>query len=294
MSTTAQAHRIVTGLFSAIVANSTRKKSVKATKYRDRGGSKKTKSSCAVILMVLIAMWWATPELHAGNNCTGRLPEQQVDRMRIMQRMQTTTVISMSYLDNECAYIMSRPGGSQLVRLLAKADSARSKVTVVDTFTNLAAMLGMVGLDLERQGQGQLASGSGGIKEGPLNIKLNGIGVLEVASKDWPGIKGVEVEEKVIAGCVADEHTLYTGSTDYGQTVKVYLSTGLFTESTFHVLTQVTHGSAIRLVCRSLKELVDSWTSPVSKLVSNSSRLFPASGLIFFYMETQVVCPSGP
>ena len=291
MSATAQAHRIVTGLFSAIVANSTRKKSVKATKCRNSGGSKKTKSLCAVILMVLLAMWWATPELLAGNNCSGRLPEQHVDRMRIMQSLQTTPAMTMSHLDNECAYIGSRLEGSQLVRLLAKAYSAGSKVTVVDTFTNLGAMLDMVGLDLERQGQGQLATCSCGFKEVSLSIKLNGSGVPDVASKDLPGIKGAEVEEKVIAGFVADEHTLYTGITEYGQIVQVCLSAVLSTESTFHVLTQVTPGS-VRLVCPSLKELVDSCTSPGGKLVSNSSQLFAASGSIFFYMETQVVWSS--
>ena len=146
-----------------------------------------------------------------------------------------------------------RLGGSQLVRLLAKAYSAGSKVTVVDTFTNLGAMLDMVGLDLERQGQGQLATCSGGFKEGSLSIKLNGSGIPDVASKDLPGIKGAEVEEKVIAGFVADEHTLYTGITEYGQIVQVCLSAVLSTESTFHVLTQVTPGS-VRLVCPSLKE----------------------------------------
>ena len=126
-------------------------------------------------------------------------------------------------------------------------------MTVVDTFTNLGPILDMVVVDLERQGQGQLVTCSGGFKEGSLRIIRNGIGIHELASIDLPGIKGMwplkvgqekdntlvlsfveqtrvltltgeEVEETEIAGFVADQQTFFTGNTEHGQIVQVYHS----------------------------------------------------------------------
>ena len=102
---------------------------------------------------------------------------------------ETTIPETMTYLDNGYVYIGSRLGDSQLVRLNSEADSAGSYVTVVDTFTNLGPILDMVVVDLERQGQGQLVTCSGGFKEGTLRIIRNGIGIHELASIHLPGIK---------------------------------------------------------------------------------------------------------
>ena len=225
----------------------------------------------------------------------------QIKDLKLELLGETTIVETMTYLDNGYVYIGSRLGDSQLVRLNAEADSAGSYVTVVDTFTNLGPILDMVVVDLERQGQGQLVTCSGGFKEGSLRIIRNGIGIHELASIDLPGIKGMwplkvgqekdntlvlsfveqtriltltgeEVEETEIPGFVADQQTFYTGNTEHGQII------------------QVTPGS-VRLVCPSSKELVDSWTPPGGKLISvcgcNSSQLLAASGSILFYLEIQ-------
>ena len=61
----------------------------------------------------------------------------------------------------------------------------------METFTNLAPIVDMVVVDLERQGQGQLVTCSGVYKEGSLRIIRNGIGIQEHASIDLPGIKGM-------------------------------------------------------------------------------------------------------
>merc|ERR1719289_228492 len=163
----------------------------------------------------------------------------QVKDLKLELLGETTIAETMTYLDNGYVYIGSRLGDNQLVRLNAEQDAAGSYVTVVDTFTNLGPILDMVVVDLERQGQGQLVTCSGGHKEGSLRIIRNGIGIHELASVDLPGIKGMwplkvgskmdntlilsfveqtrvlslageEVEETEIPGFTAEQQTFYT------------------------------------------------------------------------------------
>lgn len=58
-------------------------------------------------------------------------------------------------------FIGSRLGDSQLIKLNKKPDENGSYVSVMETFTNLAPIVDMVVVDLERQGQGQLVTCSG-------------------------------------------------------------------------------------------------------------------------------------
>lgn len=67
----------------------------------------------------------------------------------------------ITYLDNGVLFIGSRLGDSQLIKLNVKPNESGSYVTVMETFTNLAPILDMVVVDLERQGQGQLVTCSG-------------------------------------------------------------------------------------------------------------------------------------
>lgn len=97
----------------------------------------------------------------------------------------------ITYLDNGVLFIGSRLGDSQLVKLNTKPDENGSYVTPMEAFTNLAPILDMCVVDLERQGQGQLVTCSGAFKEGSLRIIRNGIGIQEHASIDLPGIKGM-------------------------------------------------------------------------------------------------------
>ena len=113
-------------------------------------------------------------------------------------------------------------------------------------------ILDMVVVDLERQGQGQLVTCSGGFKEGSLRIIRNSIGIHELASIDLPGIKsmwplrcgpadsrdntlvlsfveqtrvlalcGEELEETEIPGFCSDQKTFYTGNTEHNQIIQV-------------------------------------------------------------------------
>lgn len=97
----------------------------------------------------------------------------------------------ITYLDNGVLFIGSRLGDSQLVQLNTKPDDNGSYVMVMESFTNLAPIVDMCVVDLERQGQGQLVTCSGAFKEGSLRIIRNGIGIQEHGSIDLPGIKGM-------------------------------------------------------------------------------------------------------
>lgn len=67
----------------------------------------------------------------------------------------------ITYLDNGVVFIGSRFGDSQLVKLNAMPDDNNSYVTVMESFTNLAPIVDMTIVDLDRQGQGQLVTCSG-------------------------------------------------------------------------------------------------------------------------------------
>jgi len=58
-------------------------------------------------------------------------------------------------------FIGSRLGDSQLIRLNTEADEMGSYVSLMETFTNLAPIMDMVVVDMDKQGQGQLITCSG-------------------------------------------------------------------------------------------------------------------------------------
>ena len=70
----------------------------------------------------------------------------------------------LTYLDNGVVFVGSRFGDSQLVKLNVHADENNSYVSVMETFTNLAPIVDMTIVDLDRQGQGQLVTCSGELR----------------------------------------------------------------------------------------------------------------------------------
>ncbi|XP_018327485.1 DNA damage-binding protein 1 [Agrilus planipennis] len=207
----------------------------------------------------------------------------------------------ITYLDNGVIFIGSRLGDSQLVKLNTKADDNGSYVTLMESFTNLAPIVDMCVVDLERQGQGQLVTCSGAYKDGSLRIIRNGIGIQEHASIDLPGIKGMwaltvasdakldntlvlafvgqtrvlslngeEVEETDIVGFASDQQTFYCGNVAHDQ------------------LVQVTPMS-VRLVSAQLKTLLAEWKPPTEKSISvvacNTEQIVVSTGSELFYIE---------
>ncbi|XP_023326230.1 DNA damage-binding protein 1 [Eurytemora carolleeae] len=214
---------------------------------------------------------------------------------------ETSIPETISYLDNGYVYIGSRLGDSQLIKLNAEPDINGSFVTIVDIFTNLGPIIDMIVVDLEKQGQGQLVTCSGGFKDGSLRIIRNGIGIHELATIDLPGIKGMwplrvgsnmdntliltfveqttvlslvgeDVEETDIPGFSSDQQTFFAGNTDFDQ------------------ILQITPGG-VRLVSSQSKDLVDLWNPPGGKQISvcgtNGSQVLVACGSVLFYLEVQ-------
>ncbi|KAG5890187.1 hypothetical protein JTB14_010651 [Gonioctena quinquepunctata] len=207
----------------------------------------------------------------------------------------------ITYLDNGVLFIGSRIGDSQLVKLNTKADENCSYVTVMESFTNLAPILDMCVVDLERQGQGQLVTCSGAFKEGSLRIIRNGIGIQEHASIDLPGIKGMwalqtaagskldntlvlsfvgqtrvlslngeEVEETDIAGFASDQQTFYCGNVAHEQIIQI---------------TPI----SVRLVSAENKTMLAEWKPPTEKNISvvacNNSQVILSTGSALYYLE---------
>jgi len=207
----------------------------------------------------------------------------------------------ITYLDNGVLFIGSRLGDSQLIKLNVKQDEGGSYVSTMETFTNLAPIVDMVVVDLERQGQGQLVTCSGAYKEGSLRIIRNGIGIQEHASIDLPGIKGMwalriatsskfdntlvlafvgqtrvltlngeEVEETDIPGFVSDQQSFFCGNVDHDQII------------------QVTPLSA-RLISVDTKQLIHEWKPPSERTISvvacNVSQVLCAAGSALYYLE---------
>nr|CAG4643697.1 EOG090X00HD [Lepidurus arcticus] len=209
----------------------------------------------------------------------------------------------LTYLDNGVVYVGSRLGDSQLVKLNVKPDENGSYVTVMETFTNLAPILDMAVVDLERQGQGQLVTCSGAYKEGSLRIIRNGIGIHEHASVDLPGIKGIwalrvateagfdntlvfsfvgqtrvltlngeEMEETEIPGLVSEQQTFFCGNIGVDNIV------------------QVTSG-CVRLISAKTSQKISEWCPPSAKSINvvscNNNQILCAAGSDLFYLEIE-------
>ncbi|KZS04522.1 DNA damage-binding protein 1 [Daphnia magna] len=220
----------------------------------------------------------------------------------------------LTYLDNGVVFIGSRFGDSQLVKLNVTPDENNSYVTVMETFTNLAPIVDMTIVDLDRQGQGQLVTCSGAYKEGSLRIIRNGIGIHEQASIDLPGIKGIwalkmgfsgnqsvddsvvlsfvgqtrvlmlngeEMEETEIPGLIADQQTFFCGNVGKDSVL------------------QITTGS-VRLISVNTKQKLSDWTPPDGKMLNvvacNHGQVLCAAGRDLYYLEmeddTQVILKS--
>ncbi|KAL4542634.1 hypothetical protein Ndes2526B_g09435 [Nannochloris sp. 'desiccata'] len=117
-----------------------------------------------------------------------------VNTLKLEPLGKTSQASTLSYLDNGFVFVGSCFGDSQLVRLHAQpveGSSPDNYVEVLDTMTNLGPIVDFCVVDLDRQGQGQVVTCSGGGADGSLRIIRNGIGFLEQASVELPGMKGI-------------------------------------------------------------------------------------------------------
>ena len=102
----------------------------------------------------------------------------------------TSAAAALSYLDNNVVFVGSTWGDSQLIRLRTAPDAAGSYVEVLQSFPGLGPIQDFAVVDMERQGQGQVVTCSGVLKDGSLRVVRNGVGINEQATVELPGLKG--------------------------------------------------------------------------------------------------------
>ena len=102
----------------------------------------------------------------------------------------TSVSSTLSYLDNGFVFVGSRFSDSQLVKIKEEKEDD-SFVEVFQEYTNLGPIVDFAVVDLQRQGQCQVVTCSGGLKEGFLRVITNGIGIEEQATIGLEGMKGL-------------------------------------------------------------------------------------------------------
>lgn len=80
--------------------------------------------------------------------------------------------IGVTYLDNNYVFIASKYGDSQLIRIGMDSCDTGNYVEVVTSYVNLAPIMDMLVVDLDKQGQDQLVTCSGYSKEGIFVVLL--------------------------------------------------------------------------------------------------------------------------
>ncbi|KAL4429821.1 hypothetical protein ABPG77_010938 [Micractinium sp. CCAP 211/92] len=140
-----------------------------------------------------------------------------VSALKLEPLGRTPAASTLSYLDSGVVFVGSSFGDSQLIRLHSTPpDPAQpdSFIEVVDSQPNLGPIVDFCVVDLERQGQGQIVTCSGAGADGSLRVVRNGIGVVEQALVELPGIKGMWSLRKTYM----DAHDTYLVLTFSGET----------------------------------------------------------------------------
>eukprot|EP01091_Cochliopodium_minus_P000594 TRINITY_DN1052_c0_g2_i2.p1 TRINITY_DN1052_c0_g2~~TRINITY_DN1052_c0_g2_i2.p1 ORF type:complete len:680 (-),score=176.68 TRINITY_DN1052_c0_g2_i2:1364-3403(-) len=102
-----------------------------------------------------------------------------------------STPSTISYLDNGFVYIGSSYSNSQLIKLKDEKDEDGSFIEIFEEHSNIGPIVDFCSIDLERQGQCQIVTCSGGFNEGSLRVINNGIGIEEQATIGLGGMKGL-------------------------------------------------------------------------------------------------------
>lgn len=141
----------------------------------------------------------------------------RVDRLQLERLGRTPQASTISYLDSNVVFVGSSFGDSQLIRLHSQPPDPSQPscfIEVLDTIPNLGPIVDFAVVDLERQGQGQVVTCSGVGMDGSLRVVRNGIGVVEQATVELPGIKGVWS----LRSAFMDAHNAYLVLTFVGET----------------------------------------------------------------------------
>ena len=98
----------------------------------------------------------------------------------------------VTYLDNGVSFVAGRYGDSMLVKLGEERDEdTGSYLSVLEEYTSIGPVVDFALVDLDRRGQRQVVTASGSGKDGSLRVVRNGVGIVEEAEVEMPGIKGM-------------------------------------------------------------------------------------------------------
>ncbi|KAK9843115.1 hypothetical protein WJX74_007214 [Apatococcus lobatus] len=235
--------------------------------------------------------------------------DQSIVALKLEPIGRGTVPSSISYLDNGVVYLGSQRGDSQLIRLHAQpVDTSQqppSHVEVLETHMSLGPIVDFCVVDVERQGQGQVVTCSGVGTEGSLRIVRNGIGMIEQASVELPGIKGMwslrhsladESDSLLVITFVGDTRILAINAEDELEEAELPgFDTNVQTLHCSNVMLdqiiQVTQNQ-VRLLDASSRNLRDQW-QPKSNTYINAATATPSQVLLaagggnLIYLEIQ-------
>ncbi|GMI46059.1 hypothetical protein TrCOL_g13602 [Triparma columacea] len=98
----------------------------------------------------------------------------------------------VAYLDNGVAFVAGAYGDSMLVKLGEERDQTTgSYLSPLEEYTSIGPVVDFALVDLDRRGQRQVVTASGSGKDGSLRVVRNGVGIVEEAEVEMPGIKGM-------------------------------------------------------------------------------------------------------
>ena len=118
---------------------------------------------------------------------SGAIPVMKLEKLG-----KTSIASSICYLDSGIVFIGSSMGDSNLIKLHAqKIEQTDSYVELIDSMPNIGPIVDFSVIDLDRQGQGQIVTCSGGGRDGSLRIIRNGIGFNGQANIELSGVKGI-------------------------------------------------------------------------------------------------------
>ncbi|CAF0840644.1 unnamed protein product [Didymodactylos carnosus] len=211
---------------------------------------------------------------------------------------ETSIAENITYLDNGVAFIGSRFGDSQLIRLLPEPRNG-IHLEILESYTNLGPIVDMCVVDLERQGR-QLVTCSGYAKDSSLRVIRTGIGIHEHASIDLRNIKGIwslkiasRWDNYLIVSFFEQTRMFYLQNDEIEE---VELSGFDFQHQTLlcsnvisdQILQITTH--SIRLIGNNGKDLVVEWKNPntndeITVATCNSTQCLCANGNKLYYYE---------
>uniref|UniRef100_A0A2S2P1T8 DNA damage-binding protein 1 n=1 Tax=Schizaphis graminum TaxID=13262 RepID=A0A2S2P1T8_SCHGA len=214
---------------------------------------------------------------------------------------------SLTYLDNKVAFVASKYGDSQLIKMHYEFNTTGSHITVLDLFLNLGPIVDMCLVDTNQRGYDQIVTCSGAYKDGSLRIIDNGVEIQQRAEIDLLGIKGIwtlsfntksDLDDTLVLSFVWHSKVLDCYNEEFEEICIEGFETELQTfycgKTLDNKMVQITSAS-VRLICMESKKLISEWKIPDFKNINaascNGQQAICASGkdLYYVYIGTQTV-----